>query len=390
MCAQQFLFAERLLVGSTLREEKNQYLLIENGVIQAILSQDAISEEMRRLPIHALPPGTTAMPGMIDCHTHLALDARIPGHLGMMEDAECIQTLRALVSIKDDLEQGITTLRSLGDRYYIDVILRDRINNGQLFGPRLQVAGIGMKGLHGHGYVGQGFSGVEDFRRMSRQNLYRGTDWLKIFVTGGAPPTDGSYVPFYISREEIRTVVQEAKAIGKRSCAHCIGGEGLKFCVEEGIDVLEHAYWATEADAELLMKQGTWVCLTPGVFLDEGREQFCPTGHVEKVRKTRDEVAKRLSRLIKHGVKYAIGSDAYHGLLYKDVQYVHSLGASKLEALQGVTVHAAELLGLKDTIGVIKPGAAADIITVDGNPLEDLSALSRVGFVMKGGVVIKN
>jgi imidazolonepropionase-like amidohydrolase len=126
------------------------------------------------------------------------------------------------------------------------------------------------------------------------------------------------------------------------------------------------------------------------VFLDEGREQFCPTGHVEKVRKTRDEVAKRLSRLIKHGVKYAIGSDAYHGLLYKDVQYVHSLGATKLEALQGVTVHAAELLGLKDTIGVIKPGAAADIITVDGNPLEDLSALSRVGFVMKGGVVIKN
>jgi len=385
MCARYVLFTEKILVGSSLHEERNQYLLINDGVIQAIYPQGSLPEEIKTLPVRTLPAGTVAMPGMIDCHTHLALDARIPGHLDMMEDAECLQTLRALVSLRDDLNQGITTLRSLGDRYYIDVILRDRINAGQLLGPRLQVAGIGMKGLHGHGYVGQGFSGVEEFRRMSRQNLYRGTDWLKIFVTAGAPPTTGTHVPFYLSRAEIRTVAEEAKAIGKRSCAHCIGGEGLRYCTEEGVDVVEHAYWATEADTELLVKHGTWVCLTPGVFLDEGREQYCPAAHVEKVRKTRGEVAKRLSQLIKSGVKYAIGSDAYHSLLYKDVQYVHELGASKLEALQGVTVRAAELLGMQDKIGVLKPGAAADIIAVEGNPLVDLAALAQVRFVMKGG-----
>lgn len=381
--------SQRTLVGVALEQSKDACVAVLNGKIERIGSEQDLREAFPEARIIEVPDGCTLMPGMIDCHTHLALDARLVGHLGMMEDSEGEQLLRSLVSVRDDLNAGITTMRTLGDRYYLDVLLRDKIASGALSGPRLQVAGIGMKGLHGHGYVGKGFSGPEEFRRISRENLLRTTDWLKIFVTGGQPPVDGGFVPYFLSREEVAAVVREAGSQGKKTSAHCIGGTALRYCAEEGIDVLDHVYWADDADIEQLLRHDRWVCLTPGVFLDESREPFCPLSHVEKVRKTRAEVARRLAKVIAAGVKFAIGSDAYHGLLYRDVQYVHELGASKVQALQGVTSKAAEMLGLQRSLGSISSGMEADLIAVQGDPLHDLAALSRVAFVMKGGKVVK-
>ena len=176
------LFTSKLLWGPELEARNNQIVEIADGLIVSV--RPGSQEEAD----HILPSGQVLMPGMVDCHSHLALDARLPGHLGLMEDSEAKQTIRALKVLQDNLRAGITGLRSVGDRYYLDVLLRDMIEQGSLEGPWLQVAGIGMKGLHGHGYVGKSFSGKEEFRRQARENMFHKTDWLKIFITAGAPP----------------------------------------------------------------------------------------------------------------------------------------------------------------------------------------------------------
>ena len=161
---EKVLHAAHALVGRELERKDDVSILVSGGAIKEIRTGNA----GKAWPVaETVELGeATLLPGLIDGHAHLALDARIPGHLGMMEDSETKQVLRALKSATDDLRKGITGLRCLGDRYYLDVELREAERKGSVPGlPWMQVAGIGMKGLHGHGYVGKGFSGAEEFRR---------------------------------------------------------------------------------------------------------------------------------------------------------------------------------------------------------------------------------
>lgn len=378
------IFAKHALLGRELEKKSDVYIHVDdNGKIGEISVGKPFESGKYADDVFEDLKDSFVLPGLIDAHAHLALDARIPGHLLMMDDSETKQTLRALKAASDDLKKGITGLRCLGDRYYLDVELRDEEKKGNLLLPWMQVAGIGMKGLHGHGYVGKGFSGKEEFRRQARENLFHHTDWLKIFITAGQPPVGSDHVPYFISREEVRTVVDEAKAIGVKTSCHCIGGEGLRYCAEEGIDVLDHCYWASDEDIDLIMKHGTTVCFTPGVFMDDERLPMCPKEHGEKVLKTRDEVVRRLSKLVSAGPKYVIGSDAYHGLLWHDLVFMKELGMSSRDALKGVTVNPAELMGVN--AGSLEEGRIADIIAVKGNPIEGFSALADPHFVMHRG-----
>ncbi len=374
------IFAYNALIGDSLEMQHNMIVEFEGGKIISVTTGEQADCDL------IIEKESTLMSGLIDCHTHLALDARLDGHLQMTNDCEAKQTIRALNSLKSNLEMGITTLRSLGDRYYIDVLLRDMINSGSLTAPRLSVAGIGMKSQHGHGYVGKGFSGSEEFRRQSRENLYHNVDWLKIFVTGGAPPT-GALVPSFLTREEIHTVVDEAHSVGKKVGAHCIGGKALQLCCQEGVDVLEHCYWVDENDINAIKESNTTVCFTPGIFMDDSRLPMCPPSHVQRVKATREMVKERLSSLISASPQFVIGSDAYHGLLYKEIEYMVELGLSRIEALKGVTVYAGRLLEMP--IGTIAVGAFSDLIAVKGNPLTDKESLSNVSFVMANDKIIK-
>ena len=372
------IFAPSALVGAGLQKKSNQVLVVEERKIVSITDGDRRGADL------VLPEGTVLLPGMIDCHTHLALDARIPGHLGMMEDPEANQTLRALKSAQDDLASGITGLRCLGDRYYLDVLLRDQ---GVFDVPWMQVAGIGMKGLHGHGYVGKGFSGKEEFRRQCRENIYHHVDWLKIFITPGTPPVTGEWLNCFLAREEVRTVVEEAKSCGLKTSAHCLGGLGLQYCVEEGIDVLDHCYYVDDKDIDLIMLHKPTICYTSGIILDDSRLPFCPKAHADAILKTRDEVVKRLTKLVANKPAFVIGSDAYHGLLYREVGYMVQLGMSAIEALSGVTVYAGEMMGRKT--GQLTAGYDADCIAVGGDPLSYPDVLGDVRFVMKAGKIIR-
>lgn len=383
--------ADLVLTGRELSPMEKGALVIENGLIKDILPQHALKgryiADARELSF----PGRTLMPGMIECHNHLCIDATLPEHLELLaHSSECHLTLLALKGLEEDLLSGVTTARCMGDKYYIDVAMKKLVEQGKIKGPRLLAAGTGMKGSHGAGYIGSPHCGPEEIRNTCRQNLKKGVDLLKLFVTPGVPDPGSDFVPSFLSREEIAMAVDEGARAGIPAAAHCIGGQGLKDCIEAGVQVIEHMYMASEQDVELLAASGCVVDLTSGIFLDSSREAFLSPANAEKIRRNRPRVRENVTRIIRAGLPFVLGTDAYHGYLYREVEYAVELGAKIVTALQGVTSHAADICGLGTRLGSLSLGLAADLIAVKGNPLEDVSCLSRVGFVMKGGTIYKH
>lgn len=378
------LCADKALIGENLTLTKDAAVVVSGHKI--VFTGSRVEAEFAYPDHKKIELGDKVlMPGMIDCHSHTSLDARVIGHLERMCDPAAELTIRAVNNVRDDLLSGITTCRILGEKEYVDVAVRNAVNAGQLTGPRLLVAGIGMRSIHGHGFVGVPHTGVQEFRKTSRENMLRRVEWLKVFVTAGAPPIGGEYIPSFISLEEIQTVTGEAKRMGLRTSAHCIGGQGLIDCVHGGIDVIDHAYCATEQDLELIAENNRWVCLTPSVFMDLERNTKNPPAVMRSTELGRDRVIKTMKKIVSSGVKYAIGSDALHGHMPLEAQYAVELGASAYDAISGITVRAAQLCGIDHKTGSLSADKAADIIAVNGNPLEDIKCLDHVSFIMKDG-----
>lgn len=385
------LNAGLILQGKDLVPLEKGSILVENGIIRDIMPQHA--REQMDIPdaVEYSFPGQTLMPGMIECHNHLCIDATLPEHLELLGwSSECELTLLALKGLKEDLMSGVTTARCMGDKYYIDVTLKKLIDAGQVTGPRLLAAGIGMKGSHGAGYIGSPHSGPEEIRNTCRQNLKKGVDLLKLFVTPGVPDPKSDFVPSFLSPEEISMAVSEGARLGVPTAAHCIGGQGLRDCIQGGVPVIEHMYMATEQDVELLAASNCVVDLTSGIFLDPSREEFLSPANALKVRLNRSRVRENVARIIQARIPFVLGTDAYHGYLCREARYAVELGAGIVTALKGVTSYAAQICGLGHRTGSLSAGLEADIITVAGNPLLDISCLSQVDFVMKQGTVYKH
>lgn len=385
------IYAKKALIGEELQVLEDACILIENDFIQEVTTQNEFKASGKEAEIIDLGD-KVLLPGLIECHSHMALDARVPGHLGVIDQSECEHTVIALKGLEDELMAGITTSRSLGDRRYIDVTLKDQIKKGKVTGPDLLVCGIGMKGRHGHGIVGVPHSGVEEFRKTARENMFRGVDVLKIFVTPGAPARHAEdFIPCFISYDEICTVVEEARALNIKTAAHCIGGKGLEYCVKAGIDCIEHVYSITPEQVKMVEEEHKgWIDLTSGIVLDPGREPYLSAAHVQNMQAGRAYSKECLSRVYQNDkINWTIGTDAYHGLLYKELELAIACGAPVLKTLKGVTVNAAKMCGIDKEKGQLKAGLKADVIAVDSNPLDNVSVLADVSFVMKGGKVYK-
>jgi imidazolonepropionase-like amidohydrolase len=327
----------------------------------------------------------TLLPGLIDCHNHLSLDATLDNYLYRMNDSIPELTLRATRTMVVDLESGVTTSRCLGDKGFLDVECKKAVHSGLVAGPRLLIATRGIRALHGHGFVGYPFSGVEQIRSAVRENLSAGADLIKVYITGTLRGPKG--IPSYLSKEEIQVVVDEAHRAGTPVATHCIGGIGLEWALETGIDVIEHGYFMNDREIDLLAKSGKWLVMTPSIFFTDARIGTLPPhlidGHLEQ----RDEVGQRMSAAIRAGVKFAVGTDAMHGGLAQEMKYLVEFGATTRQALMAATWNAAQVCGLQDSIGTIEPGKSGDIIGVQGNPLEDIEALKRVRTVISRGRV---
>ena len=387
----QIITARTVLAGSELEEIQNGAVVVEDGKVVKVVPAEQLTEEDRAQAECIAFEDETVLPGLIEGHNHLSIDARKSNHLEILGTAtECKLTLLAEEGLYDDLLSGVTTVRCMGEKHDLDLKLKKEIDAGNLVGPDILPAGVGMKGSNGSGYIGAPHSGVEEFRRTARSNVAKGVKLLKIFTTPGVFSTEQDFIPSFLSAEEICTVVEEAHRLHLPVAAHCIGGQALRDCVEQGVDVIEHAYCASKEDIELLKAHpDCWVDLTTGIYLDPDREQYLSENNARNVRAGREIVRECVGNLVRAGIHFALGTDANHGLLWKEVVYTVELGASKRDALKGVTSNAAYISRLSGKKGELTAGADADIIAVKGNPLEDPAVLADVSFVMKKGVVYK-
>lgn len=377
----QIIKAKNIIIGKDLVLKENTALLIEEGKIKKIYD-NANNINIEGVEIIDFKD-KTIIPGMIDCHNHLALDARIENHLVKMMDSECEQTIRALKTMKDDLLSGVTTSRCLGDKYYIDVTCKKKQKEGSIIGPKLIVSGIGMRASHGHGYVGMPHCGPEEFRKTARENIAHGVDFLKVFMTKVINTTP--FIHHFINPDELRVVVEEARSVGITTACHCSGGQGLDDCLIAGIDCLEHVYYITEKQVEAVRNADRWVVYTPSYALNNDLLFKFSSHDKEGSLREKEIIMKCLENAISGGLKFGIGTDGLHQGLAQEAKYISELGASNRSVLSGITVNAAKLCGVDNTTGAIEEGLAADLVVLDGNPLNDISALKKVTAIFQDG-----
>jgi len=359
-------------------------ILIEEERIKAIGRKNEIKTEGITTEIDC--EDQTLLPGLIDCHNHLSLDATLDNYLYRMRDSIPELTLRAVNTMLVDLKSGVTTSRCLGDKGFLDVECKKAVHSNLILGPHLIVATRGIRALHGHGFVGYPFGGIEQIRTGIRENIAAGADLIKIFITGTLRNPKG--IPSYLSKEEIQNAVDEAHRLSIPVAAHCIGGVGLEWALEAGVDTIEHGYFLTDREIELLIKFNRWLVMTPSVFLYEARIKNLPPNLIEGHLDQREEVIERMQTIIKAGVNLAAGTDGMHGGLAQELQYLVSLGLTTNQAIRVGTYQGAKLCGLEASIGSLEPGKFADIIGVVGNPLENIEALRNVKTVISRGRVV--
>jgi imidazolonepropionase-like amidohydrolase len=333
--------------------------------------------------------GEFLLPGLIDAHTHISI---IPGdgdQIGQLLQPVERQAIRACGNLRRMIRTGVTTARIMAEEHWLDVTFKQEINKGTTLGPRLNICTRAITQSNGHGRAISSADGVDEIRRFARHNLHGGADFLKLFITGGVSSTRGGGITAAsYSREEMRVAVEEADRNGTYVAAHAIGGPGIRIGVEEGIRTIEHATMATDDDLDLIKERGAWVVLTQAILLHPtGIEQGDRHNPVvmAKLRDARATAAERLRAIVASGVKLAVGTDSMHGLLQFEVAKLVEWGARPAAALRAATRDAAACCRLESSVGTLEPGKHADLITVRGNPLADISALEQVALVMKGG-----
>lgn len=334
--------------------------------------------------------GDFVMPGLIDAHTHITVRPGLGDQIGQLMQPVDRQVMRGVGNLRRMLRSGVTSARVMGEENWIDLTFKEQIAKGEIVGPKLIVSTRMITQSNGHGRALSAFDGVDEVCKASRENLYRGAEFLKLFITGGVSSTKGGGIrAASYSFDEMRVAVEEAERAFTYVAAHAIGGPGIRLGVEAGIRTIEHANMATDDDLALIKETGAWVVLTQSILLHPtGIEQGDRHNPVvmAKLKDARAQAAERLPAIVASGVRYAVGTDSMHGLLPFEAAKLVDWGVSNGDALLAVTRWAAECCRIEETTGTISPGRAADLIAIDGNPLERITDLERVTTIIKNGV----
>lgn len=352
----------------------------------------------------------TVMPGLIDMHVHLESETSKDGTLQRFTSNEADLAFRSTLYARRTLEAGFTTVRDLGGTN-VNTALRNAVNAGTVVGPRIISVGKSIATTGGHADPTNGYrrdlmgnpgprDGVinspEEARQAVRQRYKDGADAIKITATGGvlSIAKDGANPQF--TQEELNAIVETAKDYGMHTAAHAHGAEGMKRAVLAGITTIEHGTEMTHEVMDLMIERGTYYVptISAGKFVAEKAEEpgYYHPLVVPKARAIGPQIQKTFGEAYKRGVKIAFGTDAgvfYHGDNGKEFGFMVEAGMPALAAIQSATLTNASILGMSDRIGTIEVGKLADIIAVEGNPLSDISAMTRVRFVMKDGKVVE-
>jgi imidazolonepropionase-like amidohydrolase len=353
----------------------------------------------------------TCMPGLIDSHTHVTGQTSPTAYTDQFRWNNADYVIRSTVYARTTLLAGFTTVRNLGDNDNESVSLRNAINAGVVPGPRIYTAGlaIGSTGGHADGTDGyrkdlagnpgpeQGIiNSADDARKAVRLHYKNGDDLIKIMPSGGVLDESSSVDNAQMTLEEIKVVVDTAREYGFTVAAHAHGAEAIRRAVIGGVDSIEHGTFLNDEDIKLMKEHGTYLVPTiiAGKYVEEKAKVpgYFPPQIAAKALAVGPLIQGSAGRAYKAGVKIAFGTDASvypHGQNGKEFGYMVDAGMPAMAAIQAATVNAAALLKHDKELGSIAAGKVADVVAVKGNPLTDITLMTRISFVMKDGVVYK-
>jgi len=376
---------------------ENASILIEDRRITRIGKDVEVPAETQVVDCE----GKTVMPGIIDAHVHLCLDASPDPEKTLLQETDFTTTLKSAQHAHATLMGGTTTVRDLGAKNHIDVSLRDAIGDGIIAGPWLLISGKPITMTGGTGWsFGREADGVDEIRKAAREQLKAGADLLKIMATGGVMTKGVEPGSPQLAVEEMRVAVEEAHKAGKRMSAHAQGTRGIKNALEAGVDSIEHGVFLDDEAIAMMVEKGVFLVPTlsaPHNIIKHGREAGIPEFAVEKTEAVMDRHLESFRAAHKEGVKIAMGTDAgtpfnRHGKNALELELMVRAGMSVMEAIVTATGSSAMLLGLDHEIGTIEEGKRADILVVDGNPLDDMALFrdeTKIQIIIRDGVIVK-
>lgn len=389
----------------TIIVEKNRIVAVENGYTRAGPSDQTIDLKTR-----------TVTPGWIDMHVHMSHETSPSRYLETFTLNPADYAFLSVKYAEVTLMAGFTTVRDLGfsskGEMGVVVSLRNAINRGIVKGPRVYTAGKSIATTGGHADPTNGHrldlmespgpelgvvNGPEACMEAVRQRYKEGSDLIKITATGGVLSVAKSSSNPQFTEEEIKAIVSTAHDYGFKVAVHAHGAEGMKRAIRAGVNSIEHGTYMDDEAISLFKQYGTWYVptLTAGAAVADSAKKpgYYPDLVTPKALEVGPKIKATLAKAYKAGVKIAFGTDAgvyKHGKNWLEFGYMMSAGMSGMAVIKSATISAAELLGELDNLGSIEKGKLADIVAVDGDPLNDARVFERVVFVMKDGVVYKN
>jgi imidazolonepropionase-like amidohydrolase len=403
------IYAAHLIDGTGAAPRGAVAVEIQDGRIQAVTER---SHYVASPTAHVIDLGAaTLLPGLIDTHTHLFLQGEVPEEGGydvqLLKHPQSFRAARAVVAARRALDQGFTTLRDLETEGagYGDVGIKEAIEAGYIDGPRLYVATRSISTTGGYpleGYApevtlpkgAQLIDGPVAARKAAREQLDNGADWIKVYMTHRSwLDKEGHLVTQpTLTLEELRAITDETHGWGRKVACHAYNGIGLQRALDGGCDTIEHGLEMTDAQIAQMKRQDLWYVPTLAVYYRDWDPAGTPDGERDRKRASVHEVTFR--KALAAGVKIAFGTDMggipWNEPIAQEFTREVALGMTPMQAIQSATTKAADLLGQSGDLGVVAPGALADLVAVNGDPTQDVTVLEHVGFVMRGGKVHRN
>jgi len=406
-----YVRAGRLFDATSDSVRENMVIVILGDRIQSVGPSSAVTVPLGASVIdlsHA-----TVLPGLIDCHTPLGSRADRYDEIYNFKDTPFQSAFAGVVNARRTLEAGFTSVRDVGSLPFLAVDLRNSINEGFIPGPRIVASGPPISITGGHGDLNnfspqtrvamfpeerdfQIADGVDQVRHVVRAQVKYGVDVIKILATGGVLSKGDSPGAPQFTPEELKAAADEAHMAGRKIAAHAHGTQGIKNAILAGIDSIEHASLIDDEGIRLAKEHGTYLVMdiyNDDYILGKAVEFGLPKENVEKEKMVGRLQRENFERAVKAGVKMAFGTDAGvypHGDNAKQFFYMVKYGMTPAQAIRAATSSAADLIGRSRDVGTVEANKYADIIAVTADPLQDVRALENVGFVMKGGAVVKD
>lgn len=374
---------------------RDAVVVIEDERIQAIgpRASTSVPPGARVIPME----GRWLIPGLMNMHVHLALN--LPGASRIYNETPDSMVLRSLDNAQKSLHSGVTTIRLTGSDAGVDFTLKRAIDAGMFDGPRIHTAGSSIVASGGHGKTE--VNGPAEFSRAVREQVRAGATWIKLGISGGISDTHGDIGASPFTDAELTTAIEVAHRNGVKVTGHTGSPIASEAAIDAGIDAFEHGYFLTPPVLRKMKQKGVWFIPTIVVSQSGAREFYrkigSPPWYLDRVDSVGKAHIQSLRDAISAGVSIALGTDQYPyepnegtTATVREAEIYVDAGMTPAQALRAATIEPARMLGVDNVVGVLKPGYYADIVALDADPTADIAALRTIGFVMKGGKVIRD